>query len=77
MINSKWTRTSSEIICHEKEAQWTQIAFHCKGKLGIVKMPIRFPRDLDLYLVVDHKQMKAIDADYNVRVGYWALRNNV
>jgi len=30
------------------------------------------PEDLDLYPTMDQKQMKAIDADYNVRVGYWA-----
>jgi len=35
------------------------------------------PRDLDLYLMMDQRQMKAIDVDYNVRVGYWALRNNM
>ncbi len=29
-------------------------------------------RDLNLYPIVDHKQMKTIDANYNVRVGYWA-----
>jgi hypothetical protein len=35
------------------------------------------PQNLDLYLVMDHKHMKAIDANYNVRVGYWASKNNV
>jgi hypothetical protein len=34
-------------------------------------------RDLDLYPIVDHKQMKVVDTYYNVRVGYWASRNNV
>jgi len=34
-------------------------------------------RKLDLYSTMDHRQMKAIDVDYSVRVGYWALRNNV
>jgi hypothetical protein len=34
-------------------------------------------RDLDLYPVVDHRHMKMIDANYSVRVGYWASRNNV
>jgi len=40
-------------------------------------MPTRTPWDLDLYLIVDHRHMKVIDADYNVRMGYWALRNNM
>jgi hypothetical protein len=26
---------------------------------------------------MDHKHMKAIDADYCVKVGYWASRNNM
>jgi hypothetical protein len=30
-----------------------------------------------MYLVVDHKQMKVIVIDNNVRMGYWASRNNV
>jgi len=32
-----------------------QIAFHCKGRFQLVKMPIRTPQDLDMYLVVDHR----------------------
>ncbi len=51
--------------------------FHCKCRFGIVKMLARPRPNLDLYLQVDHKQMKVIDAKYNVRVGYWALKNNV
>ncbi len=70
MINRKWTRTSLEIVCNEKEALWMKITFHCKARFKIVKMPIRTPRDFDLYLTMDQRQMKAIDVDYNVRVGY-------
>jgi hypothetical protein len=33
--------------------------------------------DLHLYTIVDKKQMKVIDVEYNVRVGYWASKNNV
>jgi len=55
MINSKWTITSLKAVCIEKEAQWMQIAFHCKGRFQLVKMPIRTPQDLDMYLVVDHR----------------------
>jgi hypothetical protein len=73
MINSKWTRTSSKIICNEKEAPWTQTTFYYKPRFGIM----RTPRNLDLYLVVDHRHMKAIDANYSVRVGYWASKNNM
>ncbi len=42
-----------------------------------MRMATRIPRDLHLYLVVDRTQMKMIDAKYNVKVGYWALRNNM
>jgi len=31
-------------------------------------MPIKTPRDLDLYPAMDHIQMKAIYANYNVRM---------
>ncbi len=55
MINSKWTITSLKAVCDVKEAQWMHIAFHCKGRFQLVKMPIKTPRDLDLYLVVDHR----------------------
>jgi hypothetical protein len=54
-----------------------QTTFHCKGRFGIMRMPTRIPQDLDLYLVMDHKQMKGIDVDYSAKVGYWTLRNNV
>ncbi len=40
-------------------------------------LPIIIPPNLDLYLIVDKKQMKMIIAKYNVRVGYWASKNNV
>ncbi len=75
--NSKWTKTSLEIVCDEKKAQWMSTLFHCKGKNAIVRMLARTPRDLDLYPTMDHIQMKVVTADYNVRVGYWASRNNV
>ncbi len=77
MINSKWIKTFSRIICNEKKASWTQIAFHCKARFGIVRMLTKTLQDLDLYSTMDHTQMKAIDVNYSVRVGYWALRNNV
>jgi hypothetical protein len=77
MITSKQIRTFSKIICNEKNAQWTQIVFHYKGRFRIVRMHVITPRYLYLYLVVDYKHMKVIDVDYNVGVGYWALRNNM
>jgi hypothetical protein len=43
---------------------------HCKYRFGIVKMLAKTPSHLDLYIAVDHKQMKMIDVEYNVRVGY-------
>jgi hypothetical protein len=33
-------------------------------------MPTKISKDLDLYPIVDQREMKAIDVDYNVRVGY-------
>jgi hypothetical protein len=40
-------------------------------------MLARTPRDLNLYPTMDHIQMKVIDVDYNVKMGYWASKNNV
>jgi hypothetical protein len=77
LINSKQTITSSKTICNEKKTLWMQITFHCKPRFGFVGAPTKSPWNLDLYLVVDYKHMKAIDGDYNVRVGYWASRNNL
>jgi hypothetical protein len=51
--------------------------FHCKCSSRVVKMPTRILQNLDLYPIVDQRQMKVIDANYRVRVGYSALRNNV
>jgi hypothetical protein len=33
-----------------------------------MRMHVRILRDLDLYLVVNQRQMKAIDVDYNIIV---------
>lgn len=51
--------------------------FHCKYRFRTMKMHAITLQDLDLYLVMNHRQMKAIDANYNVRMGYWALKNNM
>ncbi len=40
-------------------------------------MHARTARELDLYPIMDHKDMKVINANYNVKVGYWASRNNM
>jgi hypothetical protein len=50
---------------------------HCIYRFGNVRIPTRTPPDLDLYPKMDQKQMKVIDAEYSVRVGYWASKNNV
>ncbi len=39
-------------------------------------MHVITPQDLDLYPIMDLRHVKMIDADYNVRVGYWASRSN-
>ncbi len=54
-----------------------QIAFHCKGRARTMRMPTRIVWNLDLYLIVDYRQVKVIDVDYNVQVGYWDEKNNV
>jgi hypothetical protein len=51
--------------------------FHCKCRFGSMRMATRTPRDLDLYSIMDQKQTKVIDANYSVRVGYWASKNNL
>ncbi len=40
-------------------------------------MSIKIPQDLDLYPIVDQRQMKVINVNYSVKVGYWASRNNM
>ncbi len=50
---------------------------YCKCRFGTMRMFVETPLDLDLYLAMDQRQMKAIDVKYNVRVGYWTSRNNV
>jgi hypothetical protein len=73
MQKTKRTQTSSTIVYNEIRA-WTHkffiVNFHCKCSFGVVRMPTRILRELDLYPVVDQRQMKLIDVDYNVRVGY-------
>jgi hypothetical protein len=38
---------------------------------------MKTPRDLHMYLIVDQRQMKSIDAKYNVKVKYLASKNNM
>jgi hypothetical protein len=41
-------------------------------------MACQTPQDLEnLYLVVEKKEMKSIDAKYQVQVRYWAIRNRL
>jgi hypothetical protein len=54
-----------------------QTTCHYKPRFRSMRMPIRIARDLNLYLIMDNKHMKRIDVDYNVRVGYWASRNDM
>jgi hypothetical protein len=49
-------------------------AFHCKYKFRTMKMFSITPQGLDLYPVMDHRQMKVIDGDYNVRMVYKASK---
>lgn len=81
MINVKWAKTSSMIICNEKRHGGMQKGdakkILCNCSFWNVIMLIIIPRDLDLYPIANEKQMKLVDAHYNVRVEYWALKNNV
>jgi hypothetical protein len=52
-------------------------AFHCKYKFRTMKMFSITPQGLDLYPVMDHRQMKVIDGDYNVRMVYKTSKNNM
>jgi hypothetical protein len=38
-------------------------------------MACQTPQDLNFYHVVEKKDMKSIDAIYQVEVGYWAQKN--
>lgn len=40
-------------------------------------MPCWTPRDLDMYPEVEKKEMKFIDAEYQVQLGYWVGKNNL
>jgi hypothetical protein len=40
-------------------------------------MLARTLQNLDLYLEMNHRQMKTMHAYYSVRMGYWALKNNL
>jgi hypothetical protein len=40
-------------------------------------MAYQTPHDLNLYHVVGNKEMKSIDVEYQVQVGYWATRNHL
>ncbi len=81
MLKIKHIQTFSMIVYNEKRTWWTQknfiTNFHCKCNFGVVKMSIRIPQDLDLYPIVDQRQMKVINVNYSVKVGYWASRNNM
>jgi len=74
MLKIKRTQTFSIIVYNEKWTWWTQkkliTIFHCKCSFGVVRISIRIPQYLDLYPTVDQRQMKVIDVDYSVRVGY-------
>ncbi len=40
-------------------------------------MAYRTPHDLDLYFVVRKNEMKSIDVEYQVQVGYWVAKNHL
>jgi hypothetical protein len=69
MINIKLD-TNLPTNCNDKEAWRMQKAFHCKYRFGIMIILAIIHGFLDLYLIVDQRQMKVIDVDYSVRVGY-------
>jgi hypothetical protein len=40
-------------------------------------MACQTPQDLDLYPIVKKKEMKSIDVEYQIQVGYWVARNHL
>jgi hypothetical protein len=40
-------------------------------------MACETPHDLDLYPIVGKKEMKFIDVEYQIQVGYWVVRNHL
>jgi hypothetical protein len=40
-------------------------------------MSSQTPQGLDLYPTIGKKEMKSIDVEYQVEVGYWAQRNHL
>jgi hypothetical protein len=40
-------------------------------------MACQTPQDLDLYPTSGKKEIKSIDVEYQVEVGYWAQRNHL
>jgi hypothetical protein len=51
--------------------------FHYKHRFGIVRMAIRILGDLHLCPAMDQRHMKIIYEESNVRMGYWASKNNM
>ncbi len=42
-----------------------------------INMACRTFQDLDLYLVIGKKEIKSIDVEYQIQVGYWVARNHL
>jgi hypothetical protein len=40
-------------------------------------MPCHTPKDLDLYPKVGNKEIKFINAEYKIKVGYWVGKNGL
>jgi hypothetical protein len=40
-------------------------------------MAYQTPHNLDLYFVVRKNEMKSIDVEYQVQVGYWVAKNHL
>ncbi len=71
MINAKQTKTFSMIICNEKDVGQTR-KFHYKCRFKTMNMLAITLQNLDLYPGMDHRQVKVINVDYNVKMEYWA-----
>ncbi len=63
--------------CREFFAQFLCFQLFCSILKKTTNMACQALQDLDLYLIVEKKEMKPIDAKYQVQVGYWAIRNHL
>jgi hypothetical protein len=63
--------------CHEFFARFLHFQLLCSILKKTTDMAYRTPQNLDLYPIVGKKEMKSIDVEYEIQIGYWATRNHL